>query len=257
MLKYDEEGTGLPVVLLHGFPLCRQMWQPQISSLAGSGYRVICPDLPGFGESPPLASPVSMTSYADALVDLLDELGIEKSVVGGMSMGGYLLLNLVERYPERLLGAMFLVTKAAGDDAAGREKRTMLAEAVRGGDRIIVPDAFAGVLFAPETPRTKPEVVAEVRQWMEATSAEGVIGGLLAMRDRDDYVVKLGDFDLPSLVVGAELDQAVPLEHSRVLAENLGHAELKVIADAGHMANMEQPEQFNAALLGFLGRFRG
>jgi len=256
MLKYDESGDGLAVVLVHGFPLCRKMWRPQLTALAGAGCRVICPDLPGFGESPPLAGSASMHAYADAVIELLDDLGVERAVIGGMSMGGYVLLNLVERYPERLLGAMFIVTRAAADDAAGKQKRTLMAEAVRGGKQILVSDTFAGVLFAPETPPSKPRLVAEVRQWMETTSAAGLVGGLLAMRDRDDAVAKLAGFALPSLVVGAELDLAVPLAHARLLAEGLPDAELRIIPGAGHMANLEQPESFNAALVGFLKQFR-
>lgn len=255
VLRYSEQGSGHPTVLLiHGFPLCRKMWRPQATALVDAGYRVICPDLPGFGESPPAEGPVTMSVYADAVIALLDKLGIENAVIGGMSMGGYVLLNLVERYPARLLGAMFLVTRASADDAAGKEKRSFLADEVSAGNRLVVPDTFAGVLFAPDTPQEKPQLVAEVRQWMEATHVTGLVGGLLAMRDRDDYVAKLSDFALPSLVVGAEKDMAVPLEHSRVLAERLPNAGLEIISGAGHMANLEQPEAFNAALAGFLKR---
>jgi len=256
MLKYDDQGVGQPVLLIHGFPLCRQMWRPQVTVLADAGFRVICPDLPGFGESPLQEGQVSMSTYADAVIGLLDDLGIQKAVVGGMSMGGYVLFNLVDRFPDRLQGAMFLMTRAAADDAAGKEKRTLLAEEVGVGNRLIVPDAFSQVLFAPETPQKNPQLVAEVRQWMESTSPAGTVGGLLAMRDRDDSVAKLADVKLPSLVVGADKDVAVPLEHSRVLAEGLPNAELKIIPGAGHMANLEQPELFNGALIEFLQRFR-
>ena len=255
MLRYDELGEGLTVVLLHGYPLCRQMWQPQMNALADAGCRVICPDLPGFGESPLPEGPVSISSYADAVIALLDKLGVEKAVLGGMSMGGYVLLNLAERYPDRLLGVMFLVTRAAADDAAAREKRTLLADQVGRGNHVIVPDAFAQVLFAPGTPEQNPELVAKVRQWMESTPPAGIVGGLLAMRDREDSVAKLADFKLPALVVGAEQDLAVPLEHSRVLAAGLPAAVLSIIPGAGHMANLEQPQIFNEALVGFLRQF--
>jgi pimeloyl-ACP methyl ester carboxylesterase len=231
------------------------MWQPQLAGLSEAGYRVICPDLPGFGETPLSSSPFSMGAYADAVIALLDRLGVEKAVIGGMSMGGYVLLNLLERYPDRLLGAMFLLTRAAADDAAGKEKRTLLARQVCEGNLTAVPDAFTQVLFAPDTPRKNPELVARVRQWMETTSIEGITAGLLAMRDRDDSVEKLPNFTLPALVVSAEHDMAVPLEHSRLLAERLPDAVLKIIPGAGHMANLEQPELFNAALLEFLRRF--
>ncbi|NIP50358.1 MAG: alpha/beta fold hydrolase, partial [Phycisphaerae bacterium] len=204
MLRYDDHGSGAVVVLIHGFPLCRKMWRPQIEALAEAGYRVICPDLPGFGESPPLTGDASMDRYADAIMELLDTLGIAKAVIGGMSMGGYVLLNLVERYPARLSGAMFLVTRAAADDAAGKEKRTLLAGEVHKGNNLVVPETFAQVLFAAETPKERPELVSEVRQWMESTPAAGLVGGLLAMRDRKDYVDKLTEFNVPALVVGAE-----------------------------------------------------
>jgi pimeloyl-ACP methyl ester carboxylesterase len=256
MLKFDDTGSGQTVVLIHGFPLCRRMWQPQVAALVAGSWRVVCPDLPGFGESPSAAGQLSMAGYADAVVGLLDQLGIERAVVGGMSMGGYVLLDLVERYPERLLGAMFLVTRAAADDAAGKEKRSMLAAEVSAGNLTIVPETFAKVLFAPETPEKRPQLVAEVRQWMEATPVSGVAGGLLAMRDRDDYVTRLAGFNLPALVVGAAQDLAIPAEHSRLLAERLPDATLRIIPDAGHMVNLEQPEVLNQALLEFLASFR-
>ena len=254
-LAYDEQGLGLPVMLIHGFPLNRRMWRPQLGVLAKSGCRVICPDLQGFGESPVSGQQMTMSLYADALIRLLDRLDIAKAVVGGMSMGGYVLLNLVERYPERLLGAMYLVTRAAADDAAGREKRTMLAAEVENGNLLAVPEAFVQVLFAPQTSQENPELVSEVRRWMDSTPAQGVIGGLLSMRDRADYIERLGGLNVPSLVVGAEQDMAVPPEHARVLADGLPDAELKIIPGAGHMANLERPDLFNQALLTFLAKF--
>ena len=253
-LAYDEQGSGLPVVLIHGFPLNRRMWRPQVEMLACSGYRVICPDLQGFGESRLYGPAMTMSLYADAVISLLDSLDIDKAVIGGMSMGGYVLFNLVERYPDRLLGVMFLVTRAAADDAAAREKRATLAAEVEAGNLTAVPDAFVKVLFAPQTPREKPQLVSEVRQWMESTSAQGVVAGLLAMRDRADYVESLDKLNVPALVVGAELDLAVPPEHARVLAGGLPDAKLKIIPDAGHMVNLEKPVPFNQALLEFLSR---
>ena len=255
-LEYDEQGSGLPVLLIHGFPLNRKMWQPQVETLARSGYRVICPDLMGFGESRPCRQPVTMSLYADALITLLDSLDIDKAVIGGMSMGGYVLFNLVERYPERMLGVMFLVTRAAADDAAAREKRTMLAAEVEDGNLGAVPDAFVRVLFAPQTPQEKPQLVSEVRRWMESTSAQGAVAGLLAMRDRADYIERLDKLNLPALVIGAELDLAVPPEHAQILAGGLPDAKLIIIPGAGHMVNLEQPVTFNQALLEFLTRLR-
>lgn len=252
MLAYEERGSGLPVLLIHGFPLCRAMWRPQLDALAQAGCRVIVPDLPGFGETPAQPGMVSMDAYADAIVGLLDHLGIERTVIGGMSMGGYVLLNLVRRHPQRLAAALYLVTRAAADDPAGKARRIELADQVRGGNRTVVPDVFEKLLFAPGVPKSRPELVAEVRRWMDAASPEGVAGGLLAMRSRPDFLELLPELTVPALVVGAAEDLAIPAEHAEALAAGLPDAELHIIPGAGHMVNLEQPEAFNSILLGFL-----
>jgi pimeloyl-ACP methyl ester carboxylesterase len=251
-LAYDDIGSGPAVILLHGFPLCRKMWRPQVEALATAGYRVITPDLRGFGESEAPDGPHSMSVFADDVVSLFAHLGIERAVVGGMSMGGYVLLNLIERHSHRLAAAMFLVTRAAADDEPARMRRSSLAAEVAAGRPQTVTDAFEGILFAGTSPVVRPDLVAEVKTWMIATSPRGLAGGLLAMRDRRDYLDLLSSFDLPALVIGAEADRAVPPDHSRVLAEGLPNARLCMIAEAGHMANMEQPNAFNTCLLEFL-----
>ena len=165
-LAYSDRGNGLPLVLIHGFPLCRKMWRPQAEALAKAGCRVITPDLRGFGESGLTSGTVSMDIYADDIVALMDHLGIDKAVVGGMSMGGYVLLNLLERYPDRVAAPIFIVTKAGGDDDAGKARRTALAEACRAQGSLPVAEAFRNLLFAPETLTDNPELVEEVFGWM-------------------------------------------------------------------------------------------
>lgn len=256
-LAYDDYGSGPAVVLLHGFPLVRQMWQPQIRALTGAGYRVVTPDLRGFGESEAPNGPYAMSNYADDVIGLIDHLDIEQAVVGGMSMGGYVLFNLLERYAQRLTAAAFLVTRAAGDDEAGGAKRTKLAQSAHEEGAQPVAEAFSGVLFAPDTPRLRPELVAQVEGWMLATEVRGLTGGLLAMRDRKDYSEVLAAFTLPALVVGAEQDRAIPLEHSQALHERLPNSRLCVVPGAGHLANLEAPEVFNRCLLEFLAGLPG
>ena len=254
MIACDDGGRGPAVVLIHGFPLCRRMWQPQAAALRQAGYRVILPDLPGFGASPPLPGGASMSAYADAVIALLDHLAIDTAVVGGMSMGGYVLLDLAERYPRRLQAAMYLVTRAAADDDAGKGRRSDLAAAVGSGDLRQVPDAFEQLLFAPATLKARRKLVSTVRDWMQEASPEGVIGALLAMRDRKDYVDLLPILRVPGLVVGAALDLAIPPLHAEVLAAGLPDAELHIIPRAGHMANLEEPAAFNQVLLNFLAK---
>lgn len=251
-LAYSDRGNGLPLVLIHGFPLCRKMWQPQSEALAKAGCRVITPDLRGFGESGLTAGTVSMDNYADDIVALMDHLGIDKAVVGGMSMGGYVLLNLLERYPERIAAPIFIVTKAGADDEAGKARRTALAEACRIEGIMPVEEAFRGILFAPETHSDKPELVDDVISWVCTTEPGAAEAGLIAMRERKDYVAQLGSISQPALVIGADQDQAIPLENSRLIAAGIPDAALCILHGGGHMVNLEQPVGFNEAILEFL-----
>lgn len=254
-MAYDDHGTGSAVVLLHGFPLCRKMWHPQINKIPAAGFRLITPDLRGFGESEAPNGPYSMELFADDIVGLLDHLGIEKAVVGGMSMGGYVLLNLLERYPERLAGACFIVTRAMADDEAGKARRLQLAQDVMKFGPQIVADAFETMLFAEQSLTERPKLVSEIYRWMTDTDSRGLAGGLLAMRERKDYSQNLGSISVPSLAIGAALDKAAPPENARAIAAGIPGCRLAIIPDAGHMANLEHPGAFNSCLLDFLKTF--
>jgi pimeloyl-ACP methyl ester carboxylesterase len=252
-MAWDDSGSGPAVCLIHGFPLNRRMWRPQINALAASGYRVITPDLRGFGESDVPDGPYSMDLFADDLAALLDHLGIKRAVFGGMSMGGYILLNILERYPETVAAACFMVTRSGADDEAGKERRRNLAtDAMESGPKAVA-ELFAGMLFAEGSAETKPELALEVRRWIEGNDARGLARALLAMAGRKDYTALLGGFRLPCLVIGAEQDKAVTGEQIQCLAAGLPDHKLCIVPEAGHLANLEQPGAFNSCLLEFLG----
>jgi pimeloyl-ACP methyl ester carboxylesterase len=251
-IGYDDRGSGPAICLIHGFPLDRRMWGPQVIALASAGYRVITPDLRGFGESDVPHGPFSMDIFADDMVALIDHLDIGRAIVGGMSMGGYVLLNLLERYPARVAAACFIVSRSGVDDEAGKERRLSMArEVMKSGPRMVA-DQFEKILFVTKTAKARPELVAEVYGWMMEKDAAGVAGGLLAMRGRKDYTGLLNSFHLPTLVIGAEEDQAVPAENARTLAQGLPQSRLCIIPGAGHLANLEQPNAFNNCLIEFL-----
>lgn len=253
-LFYEDEGFGTPLLLIHGFPLSSRIWKHQIEGLKAD-FRIIAPDLRGFGCSEAPSSGYSMDIYADDIAALMDNLGLESAVVCGMSMGGYVLLNLLDRYPERIRGACFMVTRGGADDEAGKERRSALAEEVMKSGVKVTADLFNKILFAPGTAESKPEIAAEVAAIMLGMKGEGVAGGILSMKERPDYSDRLAGFGVPSLVIGAEQDQAIPTEESLVLAERLPSASLCLIPEAGHMVMMEQPEAVNRALRGFLRTF--
>ena len=251
-MSFDDCGQGPAVLLIHGFPLNRHMWQPQLLPLADAGYRVIAPDLRGFGASEAPLEGYSMDGFADDVVALMDALQIEQAVVGGMSMGGYLLMNLLERYPQRVRAACFIATKSSADDEEGRARRTaMAADAERLGANPLIK-IFAELLFAPNTMHEKPELIARVTAWMRDTNPRALAGGLLAMRDRKDYTPLLPGFRHPSLVLAGALDRAASPNAVELLTAGLPDCRRRVIENAGHMVNMERPEEFNAALIEFL-----
>jgi 3-oxoadipate enol-lactonase len=252
-MTWDDCGSGPVICLIHGFPLNRRMWRPQIAALVASGYRVITPDLRGFGDSDTPNAPYSMDLFADDLAALVDHLGIGRAVFGGMSMGGYVLLNILERYPEKVAAACFIVTRSGADDEAGRERRRKMAMDVVETGSHLVADIFATILFAEGTAKTKPELCLDVYGLMEGNEARGLAGALLAMAGRKDYTALLGSFRLPCLVIGAEQDRAVTWEQIQVLAAALPQHKLCMVPEAGHLVNLEQPDAFNNYLLEFLG----
>jgi len=255
-IVYDDCGVGPAVLLIHGFPLNRQMWRAQLEPIAGAGFRVIAPDLRGFGGSDAPPGGYSMDGFADDLVALLDALQIERAVVGGMSMGGYILLDLLERYPERIGAACFIATKSSADDEEGRARRSSLAaQAEQLGANPIIKN-FAELLFAPETAGLKPELIALVTSWMRSTPPSALAGGLLAMRDRKDYTPLLPGFRQPSLVIVGTEDRAASHSALELFASGLPRCASRLISGAGHMVNMEKPAEFNETLLAFLKGIR-
>ncbi|NJD90678.1 MAG: alpha/beta fold hydrolase, partial [Geobacter sp.] len=227
-LHYEAAGEGVPLVLIHGFPLSGSIWQHQLAGLADC-CRVIVPDLRGFGRSAASPEVCTMDSYADDLVQLLDSLGIDRAVFCGMSMGGYVVFNLLERYPERVLGLCLMVTRGGAEDEAGKLRRSVLAEEVLKSGAGAAADIFSTSLFAPVTIMGNPTLVESVRLLMLAADPAGLANALLAMRDRADYSRRLGEFSQPALVVGAADDMAIPPEESRLLAAGLGNARLCIV----------------------------
>lgn len=251
-MAYDDRGEGPPVILIHGFPLCRAMWRAQVEALVRAGYRVITPDLRGFGESEATPAGYDMQQLADDTAALMDHLGIKSAVVGGMSMGGYVLHALLDRRLEKVSAAIFIVTRSVDDTPEGKDVRTELARAAEEGHPEAPAEAFGPILFAGPTYEKDPGLVQTVRSWMLNTAPEALAGALIGMRDRKNYLPELSRFDRPALVIGAEFDSCIPPSHAEATARGLPNARLVIIPEAGHMVNMEKPATFNDALLGFL-----
>jgi pimeloyl-ACP methyl ester carboxylesterase len=232
------------------------MWKLQEEAISAAGFRLITPDLRGFGESDAPDGAYSMSLFADDIVALLDYLEIEKAVIGGMSMGGYVLLNILERYPERAAAACFIATRSTADNDAVKEVRLALLERTKLFGVPTVAEIFSSRIFAGETAE-KRDLRRYLYTWMSCADMAGVEGTLRALMDRKDYTPILNRFTLPCLVIGADKDSVVPSEDLRVLTEGLPHSELCIIPGAGHMVNVEQPSAFNECLIRFLRRVAG
>ena len=252
-LAYADQGPGPVVVLLHGFPLSRAMWAEQLSGI-GSIYRVIAPDLRGHGESPAPDGVYTMDEMADDVIELLETLHISEPIVlGGLSLGGYVALSLIVRYPQRVRGLMLMDTQAGADTAEAAQGREATARAViEAGSAAPIVDPMIGRLFSKVTREERPERVEPLRAVMEQTSARGIAGTLRGMAIRPDRRGDLASISVPTLVLVGEDDVITPPAVARSLAEAIPGARLEVISKAGHMAPYENHSVANVVILRFL-----
>jgi 3-oxoadipate enol-lactonase len=251
-LHVVDRGRGKPLLLVHGFPLDHTMWGKQIDDLAAD-YRVIAPDLRGFGQSDVTAGTVNMEQMADDLATLLDGLGVAEPVtLCGLSMGGYVGWQFALRHRQRLAKLIQCDTRAVADSSEAAAGRLKTAEKVLAEGAKVVADAMLGKLFAPITAQSRPAIVEATRQVMLRTSPEGIAAALRGMAERPDVSGRLAKFDLPTLVVCGEHDAIAPPDEMRGIAEKMPQAKFALIKDAGHMAPLEQPAAVNRAIRAFL-----
>ncbi len=250
-MAYQDTCDQQVLLLIHGFPLDSAMWELQLQDLADVA-RVIAPDLRGHGRSDSVPGPYSMELFSKDIAGLLDYLNIDQPVVVcGLSMGGYIALDFYRRYPERVAGLILTATRAGADSdegKAGRSKSVATVEA-EGTEPIIA--GMLPKLMAPDS-YEDDELVDFVKEIMEGTSVEGMIGALQAMRDRPDSTSTLGKIAVPTLIIHGENDQLIPVAEAEAMYRAIEEAEMVVIENAGHLPNLEQPDVFNDAVVDFL-----
>jgi pimeloyl-ACP methyl ester carboxylesterase len=253
-LHFLEEGNGRPLLLIHGFPFNARMWQPQLGQLGGN-VRMLAPDLPGFGDSPAMQGTGSVRAYAEDCAALLDAQDIlEPVVVAGLSMGGYIAMAFARHFPERVGALVLASTRAGTDSEEGQANRDKTIEKLRAQGVSVLVDEMHPKLLAPQTYIEKPEVAENLKQIMLASTTEGAVGALEAMRDRPDSTELLSKLKMPILIVHGEEDRVIPPSEAQSMAAAIPVVQMEIIAGAGHLPNMEQPEQFNRILGDFLGK---
>jgi 3-oxoadipate enol-lactonase len=251
-LHYEEKGQGIPLVLLHAFPVDGRMWESQLAAL-GSHYRVIVPDFRGFGQSP-AAAPFTIDLLAGDIHKLMMHLPTGPAVVGGLSMGGYVALAFAEKFPQLLRGLMLMDTRAEADDAKTREGRGKMIELARTQGSRAVGEAMQSKLLSVDAMEKKPVLVKKLRAMTDACSPQTIEFALGAMRDRPDRSGMLKSVNVPTLILVGDADTVTPVAVADAMHKSIAHSEQVIIKGAGHLTAMEQPEQVNTAILRFLSQ---
>jgi len=245
--------TGMPVMLLHAFPLRGAMWQAQAELLATElDCHVIVPDLRGFGDSEATVPPVLMETMADDVLALADHLGHERFVLGGLSMGGYISLALLRMASWRIRALILADTKASTDTPAGRHNREELAQLAEQHGVRAVADTMLPRLLSSATIEQRPDIVAEVREMIESNSVIGIAAASRGMALRTDTSELLATVECPVQLLVGSLDAVVSIAEMQSMFQLLPEAQLEIISGAGHLSNLESSEQFGSALVHFL-----
>ena len=264
-LSFSDAGEGLPVVLLHPTPLDREYWRSLTRELAG--IRAIVPDLRGHGRSElgsglpmggfahvPGAPVLTMAQLAQDILALIDHLGISKAVFGGCSIGGYVLLELWRRAPQRMRGMIFVCSKPQPDAEANRAKRMETIARVRAEGVAALFDGMAQNTVAPSVRKERPEVVTEVRAQMTLTP-EAVVAVQAGLAARPDSVPTVATIRVPVLAIAGAEDTSVTAADMKAFRAAPGGCELHVLPCAGHFAAYEQPKKVAAIVAPWLRQF--
>jgi 3-oxoadipate enol-lactonase len=249
------KASGLPVVFIHGFPFSQEMWRSQVADLSGE-YRLITYDVRGHGESEVGDGQYTIEFFVDDLIGLLDHLRIEKAVVVGLSMGGYIALRAIERNPERFKGLVLCDTRSEADSNEGKIKRAANIQSVRTDGVQKYAEGFVKAVFAPQTFERNLEAVNFIRQIIEKTSPVAIAGTLLALASRTDTTESLSKINVPTLILVGEHDTLTPVSAAKSMSERIRQSELHIISNAAHLSNLENLEGFNKHLSRFLRRIK-
>lgn len=258
-LHWADEGTGPAIVLLHAFPCDHHMWDSQVLGLVEAGWRVLAVDLPGFGGSPlPDAEPDLGVVVELVVADLLER-GVDRLIVGGLSVGGYLVMEWLRRYPAMLAGVALCDTKATADEEIARGNRRRMAADVetdpaRTGQ--ILRDRMLGGILGATTLSQRPEVVARVEAWMDSASASTVAWYQEAMAKRPDSLATLGECDVPALVLWGQEDTMSDTAEQRRMLDALRDVRQAEVPHAGHLSAIENPQEVIAQLVSFAAQVR-
>lgn len=251
-MAYDHHGTGIPLLFIHGYPLSRKIWIPQMEGLADIASSISV-DLRGHGESYPFEGSYSMDLLAGDCKRLLDGLNIKSPIlVCGLSMGGYVTMALFRKYRQLFKGMILTSTRSGADSTEAKQNRDASMKNVREHGVSFIVENMLPKSISPRTLTLNPNLVNSIRDIMMETSIQGVVGALHGMRDRPDSTPFLSQINCPVLIIYGADDQLISTHEAELMNKQLPDSRLIVIHEAGHLPNLEQPENFNQALRDFI-----
>lgn len=255
-VSYNDIGESeIPVIFLHGFPFDKSMWQMQLDFLKSS-HRVIAYDIRGFGSTYDDETDFSIDLFTDDLISFMDKLSIDKAIICGLSMGGYIALNAVKRFPDRIEALILCDTQCIADSAEAKEKRYAKMDEIASSGKSAFTDGFIKGIFHEESLLHKKDVVEKIRSVVNSNSQNILINGLTAIAERSESCSVLREITMPTLIICGKDDALTPVKQSENMHEAIHASQLRIIDQAGHVSNLEQPREFNKHLANFLNSLR-
>jgi 3-oxoadipate enol-lactonase len=254
-VNYNERGMpqGLPVVFIHGFPFSHEMWEPQMNVMPNN-IHAISYDVRGHGMSDVGDGQFTIELFVDDLIALLDHLFIEKAILCGLSMGGYIALRTCERHPDRVRGLILCDTKSEPDTDSAKIKRSVTIKAVKTTGVPAFAEDFVKTIFWEKTFERNPNVIAFIKQIICSNSPRGIGGTLLALASRTDTTPVLSSLRIPTCIIVGEHDKLTPPSEALKMHTLISGSELHVLPHAAHMSNLESIQEFNELLIAFLNK---
>ena len=256
-LSYDDVGEGkIPIIFLHGFPFDKTMWELQLEFLKFT-YRLIAVDIRGFGKSNEEESPLSIDLFGEDLIAFMDKMKIEKAIICGLSMGGYIALHTQKRFPERFEALVLCDTQCIADTPEVKKNRYKTIDEIESNGVAGFNEGFLKKVFHKDSYTNNKELVNQLRFVVFANSQHIITQGLKAIAERLETCSTLNEIKIPTLIICGKEDDVTPLAQSESMHSSIQSSILKVIENAGHVSNLEQPHEFAKHLSDFLAGLTG
>jgi 3-oxoadipate enol-lactonase len=264
-MKYDIGDTAInyieygkravcPLIFIHGFPFSHKMWEPQLRSLPDGVYAVVY-DIRGHGDSGLGDGQYTIDLFADDLAALMDHLNISKAIICGLSMGGYIALRALEKYPDKVSGLILCDTKTESDSDEAKIKRASTINSIKSLGVDNFADDFVKSVFWHKSFERIPETVLNIKNIIKANQSLGICGTQIALAARSDTTAVLSKITIPTCIIVGQYDQLTPPSMAQIMHRSIPGSEFHVLSNAAHMSNIENAEDFNKALFNFIGKY--